>query len=119
MAKKIRRLIGAMFIITAIILTQIPPRMAQAASVAKENFLLDEDTLSEYTGTATTVSVSDDIKVIGEEAFANNPYLGVINIGKNVKEIRHGAFANCTYLGRVIIPDNVTSIGSAAFSGCT
>ena len=119
MAKKIRRLIGAMFIITAIIFTQIPPRMAQAASVAKENFLLDEDTLSEYTGTATTVSVSDDIKVIGEEAFANNPYLGVINIGKNVKEIRHGAFANCTYLGRVIIPDNVTSIGSAAFSGCT
>ena len=119
MAKRIRRIIGAIFIITAIILTQIPPRMAQAASVAKENFLLDEDTLSEYTGTATTVSVSDDIKVIGEEAFANNPYLGVINIGKNVKEIRHGAFANCTYLGRVIIPDNVTSIGSAAFSGCT
>ena len=119
MTRRIRRLIGGIFIITAIIFTQIPPRLAEAASVAKEYFLLDEDTLTEYTGTATTVSVSDDIKVIGEEAFANNPYLGVINIGKNVKEIRHGAFANCTYLNRVIIPDNVTSIGSAAFSGCT
>ena len=85
MAKRIRRIIGAIFIITAIILTQIPPRMAQAASVAKEYFLLDEDTLTEYTGTATTVSVADDIKVIGEEAFANNPYLGVINIGKMSK----------------------------------
>lgn len=119
MTRRIRRLIGGMFIITAIIFTQIPPHLAEAASVAKEYFLLDEDTLTEYTGTATTVSVSDDIKVIGEEAFANNPYLGVINIGKNVKEIRHGAFANCTYLNRVVIPDSVTSIGSAAFSGCT
>jgi len=119
MAKRIRRIIGAMFIIASIILTQIPPRLSEAASVAKEDFLLDNETLTKYTGTATTVSVSDDIKVIGEEAFASNPYLGVINIGKNVKEIRHGAFANCSYLSRVVIPDNVTSIGSAAFSGCS
>ena len=117
--RHIRRLVGGLFIITALILTQIPPRLTQAASVAKEDFLMDNSTLTKYTGTATTVSVSDDTKVIGEEAFASNPYLGVINIGKNVKEIEHGAFANCTYLGKVVIPDNVKKIGSAAFSGCT
>ncbi len=119
MPKRIRRLIGGIFIITAIIFTQIPPRLSEAASVAKEDFLMDNFTLTEYTGTANTVSVSDEIKAIGEEAFANNPYLTAVHIGKNVKEIRHGAFANCTDLTRMVIPNNVTDIGSAAFSGCT
>jgi len=119
MARIIRRLIGALCIITALILTQIPARLTQAASTAKEDFLLDNDTLVKYTGTATTVSVSDDIKYIGEEAFANNQYLGVVNFGKNVKEIRHGAFANCGYLNYVVIPDSVVKVDSAAFSACS
>lgn len=118
MAKTIRRLIGALCIITAVLVTQIPTRMI-AASNAKEDFLLDHDVLVKYTGTATTVSVSDDIKVIGEEAFADNQYIGIVNFGKNVKEIEHGAFANCTYLDRVVITDSIEEIDSAAFSGCT
>ena len=87
MGKTIRRLVGALCIISALILTQIPARLSQAASVAKEDFLLDNQTLVKYTGTATTVSVSDDVKKIGEEAFLNNQNLGVINLGKNLKEI--------------------------------
>lgn len=115
---KIRRFLGIALIICAIVVTQIPAKEAYA-SYAKEDFLMDNDTLSKYTGTAATVSVSDDVKIIGEEAFANNQYLGTVNLGKNLKGIEHGAFANCTYLNKVIIPNTVEYIDSAAFSGCT
>jgi len=118
MFRKIRRFLGIALIICAIVVTQIPAKEAYA-SYAKEDFLMNNDTLSKYTGTAATVSVSDDVKIIGEEAFANNQYLGTINLGKNLKGIEHGAFVNCTYLNRVIIPDTVEYIDSAAFSGCT
>ncbi|MCR5799566.1 MAG: leucine-rich repeat domain-containing protein [Lachnospiraceae bacterium] len=115
---KFRRLFGVGLIIAAILVTQIPAKEVQA-SYAKDDFLMDHDTLSKYTGTASTVSVSDDVKVIGEEAFASNPYIGTVNLGKNVKKIEHAAFANCTYLGNVKIPDSLEYIDSAAFSGCT
>lgn len=118
MARLIRRVVGALCIISALVLTQIPAGIIKAAPVAKEDFLMDNNTLVKYTGTASTVSVSDDVKIIGEEAFADNQYLGVINIGKNVNKIEHGAFANCTYLNRVVIPDSVKTVDSAAFSGC-
>ena len=59
---------GIALIICAILVTQIPAKEAYA-SYAKEDFLMDNDILTKYTGTATTVSVSDDVKKIGEEAF--------------------------------------------------
>ena len=83
MNRTIRRLVGSLFIISALILTQIPARLTQAASVAREDFLLDNQTLVKYTGTATTVSVLDDVKFIGEEAFANNKYMGSVNVNRN------------------------------------
>lgn len=118
MFRRVSRLCGIALIICAILVTQIPAKEAYA-SYAKEDFLMDNDILTKYTGTATTVSVSDDVRFIGEEAFAGNPYLGTINLGKNLKGIRGGAFANCSYLNRVIIPDSVEYIDSSAFSGCT
>lgn len=118
MFRKIRRFLGIALIICAIVLTQIPAKEAYA-SYAKEDFLMDNNTLSKYTGTAATVSVSDDVKIIGEEAFAGNQYIGTVNLGKNLKGIEHGAFSNCTYLNKVVIPDTVEYIDSAAFSGCT
>lgn len=118
MFRRVSRLCGIALIICAILITQIPAKEAYA-SYAKEDFLMDNDILTKYTGTATTVSVSDDVRFIGEEAFAGNPYIGTINLGKNLKGIRGGAFANCAYLNKVIIPDSVTYIDSSAFSGCT
>lgn len=119
MFKTIRRIIGVLFIAAALILTAIPAQKLEAASYAKEEFLMDNDTLSKYTGTDTSVSVSDDVKYIGEEAFASNQYIENVKLGKNVKEIRHGAFANCTYLSKMMLPDSVEKIESAAFSSCT
>ena len=116
--KKRRRLLGILFILLAIIVTQIPVTNVSARSSSELDFKMDRDTLAKYTGTATTVSVLDDVKFIGEEAFANNQYVGILNVNRNTKIIKHGAFANCTYLQKVSGLQNVEIIESAAFSGC-
>lgn len=117
MAKIIRKVLGALFIISALILTQIPMPEAFAAN-AVEDFQKDRDTLVQYTGTATAVSVPDTVKKIGEEAFAQNEDIGSVNVGKNVTEIASSAFTGCKYLTSVTVPDNVISIGDYVFSGC-
>lgn len=117
MAKIIRKVLGALFIITALILTQIPMPEAFAANTV-EDFQMDEDVLVEYTGIATAVSVPDTVKKIGSEAFSQNMDVGSVNVGKNTEEIKSSAFAGCKYLTSVTIPDNVISIGDYVFSGC-
>ena len=117
MAKTIRKVLGALFIITALILTQIPMPDAFAAN-AVEDFQRDEDTLVKYTGTATAVSVPDAVKKIGQEAFAGNTDVGSVNVGKYTEEIARSAFSECKYLTSVTIPDNVLSIDDYVFSGC-
>ena len=71
MAKLIRRVVGAVLLITAVIVTQIPMPDVFAAN-GVEDFQRDEDKLVKYTGTATAVSVPDAVKTIGAEAFAEN-----------------------------------------------
>ena len=117
MAKVIRKVLGALFIITALILTQIPMPEAFAAN-SVEDFQMDEDILVEYTGIATAVSVPDSVKTIGSSAFSKNTDVGSVNVGKNTEKIKDSAFAGCKYLTSVTIPDNVISIGDYVFSGC-
>ncbi len=116
MGRKIRRVIGAVLLLCAVLITKLPvPEISAAGS---DDFQMNRDVLVEYIGTASSVSISDTVKEIGEEAFANNLNLNTISCGNNVKKIAHGAFANCTYLNKAVISDSVEEIDSAAFSGC-
>ena len=117
MAKKIRRVIGAIFLISGILLTQIPVTQMSAAN-GTNDFQMNQNTLVKYTGTASSVSISDTVKIIGEEAFAENLGLNVVSSGKNIKSISYAAFANCTYLSKIDISDSVEEIGNSVFSGC-
>lgn len=118
MGKVIRKSLGAVLMIAALIVTQIPA-LGTEAVVQSPVFLMDHNILAEYTGTSTNVSVPADVVTIGEEAFANNQYIGVVYTGDNTKHIGHGAFANCSYLMGVTLGGKVENIDSAAFSGCT
>lgn len=117
MAKTVRKVLGAVCMIVALILTQIPMPEAFAANTV-EDFQMDEDILMEYTGFSTSVNVPDSVKTIGTEAFSGNTDIGTVNAGKNTKEIRSMAFSGCKYLTSVTIPDQVTTIGDYVFSGC-
>lgn len=118
MAKIIRRTVGTVFLITALILTQIPMPEAFAANTV-EDFQMDRNILVEYAGIASSVSVPDSVKIIGTGAFSQNADIRSVNAGKNTEEIRSSSFADCKYLTDITIPDKVESLGDAVFSGCS
>lgn len=113
--KTIRKVIGALLLITAMIVTQIP--VVETSAAPSSDFQIDKGKLVKYVGTASSVTVPDSVKVIGAEAFAGNTSLTAIAIGKNVTEIEYGAFKDCTYLSKIVFSDKVVKIGNAVFSG--
>jgi len=117
MAKLVRRVVGTILLITAVVVTQIPMPDVFAAN-GVEDFQRDEDKLVKYTGTATAVSVPDAVRIIGAEAFAENEDIGTVHVGKNTEQIEASAFAECKYLTSVTLPKNVHTLDDFVFSGC-
>ena len=111
---KIRKVIGALLLITAILVTQVPTVEMNAAP--SSDFQIDKTKLVKYTGTASSVSIPSSITTIGAEAFAGNTSLTSVSIGENVTEIEYGAFRDCTYLNTVKLPDSLATIGNGVFS---
>ncbi len=119
MGKIIRNLIGVLFIVTAIAVTQIPVSDVEAAPTASaSDFQMDGTTLVKYNGTSENVSVSNYVEKIEAEAFAGNNDIRSVTIGDAVESIGARAFSGCKNLESVTIPDAVKTIGTAAFSGC-
>lgn len=69
---------------------------------------------STYEKNGTTYEVT----AIGNSAFSGHQLNSVV-FNDNLKTIGNSAFANNAEIKSVIIPNSVTSIGSSAFSGCT
>ena len=113
--RRIRKTIGILFILTAIILTQIP---AAKVSADSHSFQISGDILVKYTGTEKSVSIPNTVKIIGEEAFANNETVTEVTFSDNVREVRYGAFGNCTNLKTVHVNNELEEIHSGAFANC-
>lgn len=119
MKKIAMKVIGTIFLVLALVTTQVPATAVFANTDGSDVFEMDGTTLVKYTGTAKTVSVSDAVKVVGEEAFAGNEYVTEIKLPASVEEISYRAFADCSSLEKITISDNVVSVSSGAFSNCT
>lgn len=118
MRKHIFRMLGTILLVTAVVLTQIPPSGINAVSPFSNGFMMDGDKLVKYTGTATSVSVPDGVKTIGAEAFADCTSLSYITLPSSLQTIESGAFSGCTYLNRLIVPEGTQEIGNGAFADC-
>ena len=66
----------------------------------------------------TSVTISDSVTSIGNNAFRDCGGLTSITIGDGVTSIDDTAFAYCSGLTSVTIPASVTSIGTGVFSVC-
>jgi len=81
--------------------------------------------LIKYNGSETNISIPENIKSIGEYAFANNYTLKSVIIPKCVTSIGDFAFygynenGDLSSLASVTIPSSVTNIGYKAFDGTT
>lgn len=115
MNRKIAKTLSVLLLLTAIVVAQVPVSDVEAVASASD-FQMDGTKLVKYAGTDEDVSVPDDVKEIGEEAFAGNDNVIKITIGGNVKSIDYRAFADCDNLRTIIVGDSVEEIGTAAFS---
>ncbi|MDE7247383.1 MAG: leucine-rich repeat domain-containing protein, partial [Lachnospiraceae bacterium] len=119
MAKRLRKLIGTLFLVTAIAVTQIPVSDVEAEdSSAASDFQMDGTTLIKYNGTAEDVFLSNQVKKIEAEAFADNDFVRHVTLSDEVEIIGARAFSECVNLESINIPDSVEVIENAAFSGC-
>ena len=57
----IRKVIGALLLITAILVTQIP--VVETNAAPSSDFQIDKTKLVKYTGTASSVSIPNSIKI--------------------------------------------------------
>ena len=115
MNKKIAKSLSALLLLTAVAVTQVPVSDVEAVAPASD-FQMEGSKLLKYTGTAEVVSIPDDIKSIGEEAFAGNDNLIKVNIEGDVEYVGYRAFAECDNLRTITVGDSVETVDTAAFS---
>ncbi len=68
---------------------------------------------------ATSYTIPDGVKSIGDIAFYGCTSLESVTIPDSVTTIGERVFAACRSLTSVTIPDSVTTIGESAFYGCS
>ena len=91
--------------------------------VKKQEFvILGDGILYKYNGKGGNVVIPNNVKAIGEFAFAYTPFatpLKSVTIPGSVKEIWQGAFWECSDLTTVKLSEGIKNISLNAFSGCS
>ncbi len=85
----------------------------------KDGFIILRGILYDYIGEATThITLPDDVKFIGEEAFSGNKTLVDVVCSDNVVKIFRNAFWGCENMASITISNKNTEIKEDAFWGC-
>lgn len=113
--KRALRTVSVLLIITAIITALIPVKDVEAVS-STSDFQMEGSKLVKYAGSSEVVTLPDNVRSIGEEAFSGNNSIVKVTINDRCKSIGYGAFSNCRSLRTVVTGDGVEEIDSAAFS---
>lgn len=115
--KTIRKLLGVILIISALVVVQLPPLGADAASVP-EFSISGSGTLLSYNGTRTDVVIPSSVIEIATDAFRDNDNIRKITIPNSVKKVNEYAFWDCDNLETVVIGTGLTKIDDFVFANC-
>ena len=89
------------------------------SSVSKpEDFIIEDGTVTGYTGKAADLVIPEGVTAIGKEAFKNGKFKSV-EIPGSCTQIGSQAFYSCKKLARVVLPDNGIYLGPQCFYECT
>ena len=83
----------------------------------QKDYVIEAGELKEYKGESVDVVVPDNVKKIGDYAFAGKG-IESIKLSKNVKSIGVRAFSSCSDLKSIDLPESVETIGNSAFAHC-
>ena len=84
----------------------------------RQRNLVGDGEIFAYCTRLRSVSLPDDLSVIGDDVFRGCSSLYDINIPDSLTIIGELAFAGCGQLPAMMLPNSVVSIGENAFQGC-
>lgn len=88
-------------------------------SASDEDFVIIGDgILIEYTGSATSVNVPENVEQIAGGAFYSNTKITEVTIPEGVVSIGQRAFMNCSKLQTVTLPQSLLILDKEAFARC-
>ncbi|MCR4741208.1 MAG: leucine-rich repeat domain-containing protein [Lachnospiraceae bacterium] len=117
MSKIVRRVVGILLCVTALLLIFLPSPVSNASTV-RGDYEMDGSVIVKYLGNSDRVSIPNTVTEIGKDAFSGCTTISKVTIPDSVRTINYSAFENCTALTEVTLPESVRTIGSGAFSGC-
>ena len=88
-------------------------------AIVNETYLYSSNISDIFGSQVTEYIIGDDVKGIGDYAFAGCSSLTSVTIPNSVTSIGNYAFDWCTSLTSITIPNSVTSIGDRAFRDCS
>ncbi len=115
---KRKQLCGAILVIAALIIMQLPVSEAEAAASSASDFKIEGSTLVKYRGRDKNVSVPDTVEVIAEEAFEENDNIELVVLPNSVKRIEAYSFWGCDNLDTVVLGKGLDQVDDYAFAGC-
>lgn len=84
-----------------------------------EDFVINNGVLVEYNGTASEVTIPQNVTKINYDVFKNHTELQKVVLNGCTVEIESEAFRDCSGLKTIEGTGNITSIESQAFEGCS
>lgn len=87
-------------------------------SDVNRDFVIENNTLVKYVGSAKFVTIPDGIEVIGRRAFKDASKVETLTFPASVTEIQESAFERCTSLSQIVFPPLLHTIKKRAFYRC-
>lgn len=90
----------------------------RSESDAEKDFVIIQDVLVKYVGSARIVSIPRGVRVIGRNAFKNQTKITKMIIPEGVEEIQESAFERCILISYITFPKSLQVIRDKAFCRC-
>ena len=87
-------------------------------SDATRDFVIIDNTVVKYVGTAPIVSIPEGVTSIAEGAFKDQTKITELNLPSTITKIMASAFERCINLTHVSLPTSLKSINKKAFFRC-
>lgn len=91
---------------------------ALSESDETKDFVIIQNVLVKYTGSAPIVTIPADVTVIGKDAFKNQTRITKIVLHDKIAEIQEGAFERCINVTYLTLPSALKKLGERAFCRC-
>lgn len=90
----------------------------RSVSEDTRDFIIIDDVLVKYVGSAQIVQIPSNVHTIGKYAFKDQTHITKVLLNEKLHAIEEGAFERCSGINYILLPKSLKHIKSHAFSRC-